>query len=71
MSKFVRTEHPKEIAERLYELAKDMDYMDYEEEKEQILADLEDALYDLLTIAQNEYNKDCYRTMYNILERLV
>lgn len=71
MSKFVRTEYPREIAEKLYELAKDMDYMDYEEEKEQILADLEDALYDLLAIAQNEYNKDCYRTMYNVLERLV
>lgn len=70
MGKFKREKYPQEIAERLYELAKDMDYMDYEEEKEQILADLEDALYDLLAIAQNEYNKDCYRTMYNILERI-
>lgn len=71
MGKFKHEKYPQEIAERLYELAKDMDYMDYEEEKEQILANLEDALYDLLAIAQNEYNKESYRTLYRILERLV
>lgn len=71
MSKFNVEVYPQEIAKKLYELTKDMDYMDYEEEKEQIMADLESALYDLMAIAQNEKNFDYFRTMYRTLERLV
>lgn len=59
-----------EIAENLYELSKDMDYMDYEEEKENIINDLENALYYIRTIAQNEYNQEYFRTFYNILQRI-
>lgn len=59
-----------EIAEKLYELSKDMDFMDYEEEKEQILTDLENALYYLQALSENEYNKDYFRTFYNILQSI-
>ena len=70
MDKFEVEKHPQEIAEALYEQAKDMDYMDYEDEKEQVLADLEMALYDLKTICENEYNHKHYTTLYRILERI-
>ena len=70
MSGILEDKSPQEIAERLYELAKDMDYMDYEDEEEQIKADIENAIYDLKAIAQNEYNFDYYRTLWNILQRI-
>lgn len=70
MDKFEIEKYPQEIAEALYEQAKDMDYMDYEDEKEEVLADLENALYNLKAICENEYNKNCYRTLYRILERI-
>lgn len=60
----------REIARKLYELSKDMDYMDYEEEKENIINELENALYYIKTIAQNEYNQEYFRTFYNILQRI-
>ena len=59
-----------EIANRLYELAKDMDYMDYEDEKEQVIAELENAIYFLKATAQNQYNKNYFRVLYNILQRI-
>ena len=59
-----------EIACKLYELAMDMDYMDYEDEKEKIIAKIEEAIYNIKTIAKNEYNKDYWRILYNILERI-
>ena len=70
MDKFEVEKYPQEIAEALYEQAKDMDYIDYEDEKELVLADLENALYDLKAICENEHNKECYRTLYKILERI-
>jgi len=70
MNKFEVEKYPQEIAEALYEQAKDMDYMDYEDEKELVIADLENALYDLKAICENEHNKECYRTLYKILERI-
>ena len=70
MSKFEVEKYPQEIAEALYEQAKDMNYMDYEDEKEEVLEDLEYALYVLKAICENEYNKECYRTLYRILERI-
>lgn len=63
--------YPQEIAEKLYELAKDMDYMDYEYDKKRVIADLEDALYVLKACAENTMNFDYFRTMYKTLERLV
>ena len=61
---------PQEIAKRLYELAKDMDCADYEEEKEKILSELENALYWLKATASNEYNNEYFRTFYQILENI-
>lgn len=70
MKNFEIEKHPQEIAEKLYNLAKDMDFSDYEEEKEQIITKLENALYHLKTVAQNEHNHEYFRTFYRILERI-
>lgn len=67
---FLQEKSVQEIAERLYELAKDMDYMDYEDEKEQEMADIENALYYLKAIAQNEYNAEYFRTFWNLLQMI-
>lgn len=61
---------PEEIANKLYELAKDMDFADYEEEKEKILNDLINAIYYVKTICENPYNNDFFRTFYRILENI-
>ena len=61
---------PDEIANKLFELAKDMDFQDYEEEKKQILSDLENALYYLKAVAENPYNNEYFRTLYRILENI-
>ena len=66
----IEDKSPLEIAERLYELAEDMDYMDYEETKEQDIAELENVLYWLKAAAQNDMNKDYFRYLYNILQRI-
>lgn len=34
---------------------------------EEIKEELTEALYQLKAIAQNEYNSDCWRVLYNIL----
>ena len=70
MNNFEIEKYPQEIAERLYELAKSMGYMVFEDEKEEILCDLEKALYDLMAICQNEYNHKYYTTLYEILEKI-
>lgn len=59
-----------EIASKLYELSTDMDYMDYEEEKEKIINEIENAIYYLKTVANNEHNAEYFRTFYKILERI-
>lgn len=59
-----------EIANKLYELVKDMDFMDYEDEKEQILNEIEQGVYYMKTIASNEHNADYFRTFYNILQAI-
>lgn len=70
MKNFEVEKYPQEIAEQLYELSKDMDYIDYEFEKEEVIAELEKALYYLKTIAQNEHNQECFKILYRILERI-
>lgn len=62
--------YPQEIAKQLYELSKDMDYMDYEDEKEKVIAELEKALYHLKTVCENEHNKEYFRILYRILEKI-
>lgn len=58
------------IANKLYEMAKDMDYMDYEEEKEEEMADIQNALYYLKAVAQNPYNSRYFRTFWNLLQMI-
>lgn len=70
MNDFIIEKSEQEIALTLYELSKDLDYMDYEDEKEQILSDIENALYYLHTIAKNDLNAEYFRTFYRILERI-
>ena len=60
----------KELANAIYENIKDMDYMDYEDTKELTIEELENALYNLKAIAQNDYNQDCWRTFWNALQLL-
>lgn len=57
-----------EIAERLYELTKDMDYEDYEDTKEKDIADLEYAVYTLKLYARHNNG---FEVLYKVLERLV
>lgn len=68
--KFNIEKYPQEIADRLYELQKDFDWADYEEEKEEILDDLENAIYYLKSICENEYNNNYFRTFYKVLENI-
>ena len=70
MNDYIIEKSPQEIALALYEHIKDMDYMDYEDEKESVLSDFENALYYLKAIAENKYNADYFRTFYKALERL-
>lgn len=56
-----------EMANKLYEMSEDIDYNDYEENKQQELNELEEALFWLKTTAENEHNKDYFRTLFNCL----
>lgn len=57
-----------ELALTLYNNAMDMDFMDYEDTKEKTLNELQEALYQIESIAKNEYNKDYWRTFWNALQ---
>lgn len=57
-----------ELACDLYESTKDIDHMDYKDTEEQTINELIDALYHLKTVAQNEYNQDYFRTLWNCLQ---
>jgi len=70
IEEFKIEKYPQEIAEKLYNLQLDMDWMDYEEEKEQIVNDLENAIYYLKSVCENEYNANYFRTFYKILENI-
>lgn len=58
------------IANKLYELTKDLDFADYEENKEQEIRELTDAIYWIKAAAQNEYNANYWRTLFRVLARL-
>lgn len=70
MEKLENIKSIEEIAERIIELSKDMDFADYEETEEEERKELESALYNIKTIAENEYNKDYWRTLYNALQKI-
>lgn len=68
MKDFIIEKYPEEIAQNLYENIKDMDFMDYEEHKTELVADLENAIYYLKTLCENDYNSEYFRTFYKVLE---
>ena len=43
------------------------DTYDTKDLSEDLMTELENAVYDLKAMAQNQYNKDCYRVLYNVL----
>lgn len=55
-------------AKVLYQLSIDMDYSDYKETQAQDLKDIEECLYHLKAICQNEYNHDYFRTFARCLD---
>ena len=55
--------HPTEIAEALARLA-------YKEPTENTIEECTETVYTLLATAQNEYNRDCYRVFYKVLDRI-
>ena len=59
--------YPVEIAESL--LRSSMDLTD--EEFKSLRSALEDALYQLMAMAQNEYNHDFWRILWNVLQNLM
>lgn len=70
MNEILNEKSVEEIVNKLYELSKDMDYMDYKEWEEQVKADIENAIYYIKAIAENEYNPNYFITFYNILQRI-
>ena len=58
------------IAQTLYNYAEDMNYLDYEETREQTENELINVLEQIKTIAKNEYNSNYWRTFWNALQYL-
>ena len=65
MNNFEIEKYPQEIAEALYEQAKDMDYMDYEDTKEEDIAQITRALNKL----ESSRDEDL-KALYKLLEML-
>lgn len=70
MNNYRIEKYPDEIATRIYELSNDIDFQDYEEQKEEELKELEQAIYYLKAICENDLNNDYFRTFYKALERI-
>lgn len=66
----IRAMDTQEISQKLYDMTKDMDFGDYEENKEEEIKEIEETIYYLKTIALNEYNNNKFRTFCLMLERL-
>lgn len=64
MADFKKEIYPDEIAQTLCNLAS-------ENPDEQTVKDCEEAIYNLLAIAENPLNCDYYRTLYKVLEEIV
>ncbi len=58
---FTPTAYPEQIAERLQKLT---------HQPESTREEMQEALYNLLAIAENKYNNDTYRTLYKTLATL-
>lgn len=57
--------YPREIAEALCDLSGAENLADGN-----TVEACEDAIYDLMAICENEYNRDCYRVLWDVLESL-
>ena len=57
--------YPEEIAETLNKIIERCDHNKALSEKEH--EELECAIFQLKAMAENEYNNDCWRTLYNVL----
>ena len=57
--------HPEEITEALFSLVRE----EGEETKENF-EKTKDCIYDLLCCAENKYNRDSFRALYRLLERI-
>lgn len=55
------------MALNIYTASIDLDFEDYEETKQKDIEDIENALYYLKAITQNEYNNKYFTTFYNAL----
>lgn len=55
-------------AKALYQLSIDLDFADYSEQLENILNDLENALYYINTLAKNPFNSEYFRTFARCIE---
>lgn len=71
MSKYLRSSseawYPVEIAEALLHSSMDLN----DKEFKALRSALENALYQLMAMAQNEYNQDCWRVLWNVLQNLM
>lgn len=55
------------MATKLYDMCLDMDFADYEETKDQDIADLDYALFWLKTASENPGNHDGFRALFSAL----
>ena len=61
---------PDEIAEKLYDLCCDMDKSDYTDTKAKEISEIENAIYDIKAMSENQYNSDYWRTFYKCLQSI-
>lgn len=63
--------YPEDIALALCKMA-DKNFKDYDEygESNPLAIDVQDALYQLMAICENEHNFDYYRTLWDVLQNI-
>lgn len=61
---------PETIAQALYKMACDLDFSDYEENREKDISDLIECISQIKAISENPYNANFYRTFLFCLDRI-
>lgn len=64
---YISTEN---IAEKIYNLACDMDFSDYAENKSEEVKQIEEALYTIKTYCENDHNPDYWRFLFLALAKI-
>jgi len=64
---YISTEN---IAEKIYNLACDMDFNDYQEQKQEEINQIEEALYTIKVYCENEHNRDYWRYLFLALAKM-